>query len=91
MKKALNIKNMKETLVNYCGGDRNEYNRIWDTFRDMMNLGFIERATWDKFFNQTAGWVVTDEYYLIDTRTDEVIFDFDNGARNGRDYEEYRA
>jgi len=89
--KALNIKNMKETLVNYSGGDRDEFNRIWDTFRDMANLGFISSDTWNKFFNQTASWVITYDGYLIDTKTDKIIFDFDNGVHNNHDYEEYRA
>lgn len=89
--KALNIKNMKETLVNYSGGDREEYDKIWTTFRDMVNLGFISSDTWIKFFNQTASWVIDDDMHLIDSRTGEIVFDFDNGARNNREYEEYRA
>lgn len=91
MNKALNIKNMKETLVNYSGGNREEYNRIWGTFRDMANLGFISSDSWNKFFNQTESWIITDDDYLLDTKTEKIIFDFDNGARNNRDYEEYRA
>lgn len=88
--KAMSIKNMKETLVNYCGGDIGEYNKIWDTFRNMANLGFISHDAWKKFYDQTAGWVI-DGDFLIDSRTNEIIFDFDNGQRNNREYEEYRA
>ena len=88
--KAMSIKNMKETLVNYCGGDIEEFNKIYDTFRNMANLGFISHDSWKKFFDQTAGWTI-DGDFLIDSRTDEIIFDFDNGQRNNRDYEEYRA
>lgn len=91
MKKALNIKNMKETLVNFSGGDREEYDRIWSAFRDMRNLGFIDAAMWDKFWAQTSAWCIDDDMHLIDSRTGEIVFDFDNGQRNGRDYEEYRA
>ena len=91
MNKALNIKNMKETLVNYSGGDRGEFNRIWDRFHDMACLGFISSNTWDKFFNQTASWVITYDGYLIDSKTDKVIFDFDNGTHNNREYQEYKA
>lgn len=89
--KSMSIKNMKETLVNYCGGDREEFEKIWDTFRMMRNLGYISHETWDKFFEQTAGWCIDDDMHLIDSRTDEIIFDFDNGQRNNREYEEYRA
>lgn len=88
--KSLNIKNMKETLVNFCGGDSEEYDRIWGAYHDMACLGFITRDTWDKFWEQTASWVI-DGDYLIDNNTGKVIFDFDNGRHNNRNYEEYRA
>ena len=88
--KAMSIKNMKETLVNWCGGDIEEYNKIWDTFHNMKCLGYIGNEVWKKFFDQTAGWTI-DGDYLIDSRTGEIIFDFDNGERNNREYEEYRA
>ena len=88
--KSLSIKNMKETLVNYCGGDLKEYVKIWDSFVSMRFFGFISSETWKKFFEQTKGWTI-DGDFLIDINTDEIIFDFDNGARNNRDYEEYRA
>lgn len=89
--KALNIKNMKETLINYCGGDREEYDKIWGTFRDMACLGFITHDTWSKFFDQTASWIIDDDLHLIDAEDGSIVFDFDNGTRNGREYEEYRA
>lgn len=88
--KSLSIKNMKETLVNYCGGDQEEYNKIWDTFHGMRCLGFISNEAWKKFFEQTSSWTI-DGDYLIDIKTEEIIFDFNNGDRNNREYEEYRA
>ena len=91
MKKTLNLKNMKETLVNYSGGDRDEFERIWNAFRDMRMLGFITPETWDKFFDQTASWCIDDDMHLINSLTGEVIFDFDNGNRNNREYEEFRV
>lgn len=94
--KGLNIKNMKETLVNYCGGDQEEFNKIWDGFVQMANLGFITYDTWKKFFTEVAGWTIVGDK-LIDIRWDDngepietEIFDFDNG-RNGGEYQEYRA
>ena len=89
--KGLNLKNMKETLVNYCGADRDEFERIWNAFRDMRMLGFITSETWDKFYEQTASWCIDDDMHLIDSKDGHIVFDFDNGARNDRDYEEYRA
>lgn len=88
--KSMSIKNMKETLVNYCGGDIAEYNKIWETFRSMMLFGFISRDAWNKFLDQTAGWVIEGDF-LKDFESGEIIFDFDNGQRNNREYEEYRA
>lgn len=47
--KALNLKNMKETIVNYSG-DQEEFNKIWDTFYQMACIDFISQDTWRKFF-----------------------------------------
>ena len=47
--KALNLKNMKETIVNYSG-NQEEFNKIWDTFYQMSCIGFISQDTWRKFF-----------------------------------------
>ena len=87
---------MKETMVNYCGGDEDEMNKIYDGFRQMALLGFITSDTWIKFFNEVVGWTIVGDN-LIDIRWDEnrepietEIFDFDN-ARNGGEYQEYRA
>lgn len=94
--KGLNIKNMKETLVNYCGGDEKEFDKIWDGFRLMALTGFITDDTWRKFWTECQGWTIIEDK-LIDIRWDDngeavetVIFDFDN-ARNGGEYQEYRA
>ena len=58
--KALNLKNMKETLVNYSG-NQYEFSKIWDEFYDMHCMGFISSKTWKKFWEQCRGWYY-DEY-----------------------------
>lgn len=49
--KNLNLKNMKETLVNYST-DEEEFDKIWNAFYQMAYLGFIDRNTWRKFIEQ---------------------------------------
>lgn len=58
--KALNLKNMKETIVNYSG-DQKEFNKIWNTFYYMSYLGFISQDTWKTFYTQCAGWYIDEE------------------------------
>ena len=58
--KSLNLKNMKETLVNYSW-DQEEFSKIWDVFYQMSVLGFISKETWKKFWEQCRGWYY-DEY-----------------------------
>ena len=58
--KALNLKNMKETLVNYSG-DQKEFDKIWDGFYQMACIGFISQDTWRKFYDQCAGWYIDSE------------------------------
>ena len=58
--KGLNVKNMKETLVNYSGM-QSELEKIWNTFYEMACLGFISDDAWDKFSAQCHGWYVTDD------------------------------
>lgn len=58
--KALNLKNMKETIVNYSG-DQKEFDKIWDAFYQMACIGFISQDTWEKFCDQCAGWYVDEE------------------------------
>lgn len=75
MAKALNIKNMKERIINYSG-DQKEFDRIWDSFYTMSCIGFIDRETWVKFFNETAGWYIdTDDnnIYVRDSRNNDSI------------------
>ena len=56
--KLLNLKNMKETIVNYSG-DQKEFDKIWDSFYDMTWFGFISYDTWGKFIDHCAGcWCV---------------------------------
>lgn len=75
MAKALNIKNMKERIVNYSG-DQKEFDRIWDGFYTMSCLGFIDRETWVKFFNECAGWYIdtdNNNIYVKDSRNNDNI------------------
>ena len=60
MKKLLNLKNMKETIVNYSS-DQKEFDKIWDAFYQMACIGFIDSDTWQKFFDQCRGWYVDEE------------------------------
>ena len=87
--KALNLKNMKETLVNYCDGDAEEFDKIWSSFVMMKHLGFISRDLWFRFSLECGAWVI-DGDYLVDNESGERIFDFDN-ARDGSMYEPYKV
>ena len=60
MKKLLNLKNMKETIVNYSG-DQKEFDKIQDAFYKMASIGFIDSNTWQKFSDQCRGWYVDEE------------------------------
>ena len=62
--KVLNIKNMKETIVNYSG-NQNEFDKIWNAFYQMACIGFISQYTWKKFFDQCSGWYVDEENACI--------------------------
>lgn len=55
--KNINLKNMKETLVNYSGC-QSEFDKIWDTFYEMVCLDYIAQNTWKKFYEQCKGWYV---------------------------------
>ena len=60
MSKSLNLKNMKETIVNFSG-DQETFDKIWETFYQMSCLDFISRDTWRKFTDQCRGWYVDEE------------------------------
>ena len=78
--KSLNLKNMKETIVNYSG-DQEDFNKIWDTFYQMSVLGFISRDTWKKFCDQCSEWYVDDEICGIrDDKTGAVIWEYNSEA-----------
>ena len=55
--KSLNLKNMKEAIVNYSG-DQEGFDEIWDSFYQMACIGFIGQDTWSKFSDQCGGWYV---------------------------------
>ena len=58
--KLLNLKTMKETLVNYSG-DQEKFSKIWDMFYYLCCMRFISWETWSKFIEQCRGWYY-DEY-----------------------------
>ena len=64
MVKTLNLKNMKETIVNFSG-DQKQFDKIWDAFFLMACSGFIEQEVWKKFYLQCAGWYVDEENACI--------------------------
>lgn len=71
--KNLNLKNMKETLVNYSEC-QSEFDRIWRTFYEMVCLDFISQDTWKKFYEQCKGWYVDEENTEIrDSEQDDKI------------------
>ena len=85
--KRLTAKNMKETLVNWCGGYIDEYDRIRYMFDEMNRMGFIGDYDLLMFEKETLGWKI-DGNFLVDTAdNDKVIFDFDSTRYGG----EYRA
>lgn len=87
--KRLTAKNMKETLVNWCGGDPNEFERIRYMFDEMNRMGFVGDYDLLTFEKETWGWKI-DGNFLIDTADDDkVIFDFNNEFNRGNS--EYRA
>ncbi len=87
--KALNLKNMKESIVNYSE-DQKEFDEIWDSFYRMACIGFISPDTWNKFFEQCGGWYVDEENACVrDGRNcpegvDSVVWEYTADA-------EYRA
>ena len=71
--KNLNLKNMKETLVNYSEC-QSEFDRILHAFYYMVFLGFISQDTWRKFYDQCKGWYVDEENTEIrDSEHDDKI------------------
>lgn len=85
MKKLLNMKNMKEVLVNYSG-DQKELDKIWDAFHVMACCGFVDNNTWRKFFEQCRGWYVDEENACVrdDLENDAIVWEYTGEA-------EYRA
>lgn len=68
--KTLNIKNMKETIVNYSS-DVKEWDKIWDGFYQMACLGFISQDTWKKFSDECKGWYIYEDDKDIMVRDSE--------------------
>lgn len=74
--KTLNLKTMKETIINYSG-DQKEFDKIWNAFYMMTITGFISQETWEKFFNQCASWYVDEENACIrDSKDDSIIWEY---------------
>ena len=87
--KALNLKNMKETLVNYSR-NQDEFSKIWKGFFQMVCLDFISWDTWKEFSYQCRGWYY-DEYFVCirdehncKDGVDSIVWKYTPGA-------EYRA
>lgn len=85
--KRLTVKNLKETIIYWCGGDSDEYERIRYMFNEMARMGFISEYDMLMFNEETWGWKI-DGDYLIDTADDDkIIFDYNNGLEG----DEYRV
>ena len=85
MKKNLNLKNMKEALVNYSG-DNEEFNAIWDALYKMACCGFIDSNIWQKIFDQCRGWYVDEENACVRDElnapegVDSIVWKYDGNA-----------
>lgn len=75
--KNLNLKNMKETLINYSEC-QSEFDKIWHAFYEMACVGFIDQNTWRKFYDQCKGWYVSeDETEIRDSeREDKLVWKY---------------
>ena len=81
--KRLTAKDMKETLVNWCGGDPEEFERIRYLFVEMNRMGFVGDYDLLMFEKETWGWKI-DGNFLIDTADGyRVVFDFNNEFNRG--------
>lgn len=78
MNKMLNLKNMKETLVNYSSGSQEEMDRIWKALYTMYQCGFISHSTWKDFFMQCKDWHI--EYNCVRNADEDIIWDYDKGT-----------
>lgn len=64
MKKALTLKNMIETYVNFSE-DQRELDKMWDAYYQMACVGFIDSVTWDKFSALCHGWFFDEDACAI--------------------------
>ena len=73
--KALNLKNMKETYVNYSG-TQDEMDMIWNGFYRMACIGFISRDTWTKFYDKCKGWYIDENLACVrdSANEDEIVW-----------------
>lgn len=71
--KGLNVKNMKEVLINFSA-EQGEFEKIWDGFYQMACLGFITRDAWNRFHAECRGWYIDEENQLVkDMEHDDAI------------------
>lgn len=70
--KNLNLKNMKETLVNYSN-DQKEFDTIWRDYWQMAYLGFISKDTWRKFCEQCSDWYFDEEENCIKDKNHQKV------------------
>lgn len=59
MKKPINLKNMKEAIVNNSKNQK-EFDKIWNTFFEMFCMDFIDSDTMKEFYEQCEGWYIDD-------------------------------
>ena len=78
--KALNLKTMKEALINYSSDSR-DLEKIWDGFHMMYLIGFISSDTWTKFFDQCKGWYITSDLKEVrdSENDDKLVWSFSKG------------
>ena len=73
--KALNLKNMKETYINFTG-TKEDMELVWKNFYQLECMGFISRELWIKFAEQCKGWYITEDQSEVrdSTRDDELVW-----------------
>lgn len=78
MKKiALNVKNMKERLVNYSG-NYTDFENIWTTFQQMACMGFITNEEWKRFYDECKSWYIDEESAQVIDGNGNVIWTYNS-------------
>ena len=68
---------MKEALINFSIGDNEEFEKIWNVYREMKHMGFINDDEWNRFWKECTywKWILTPRKVtrLINTNTNKAI------------------